>query len=392
MKLQKIHKTYILSFLFSLHVALSAYVNSSFLTKIISEKYVGIIFVVSSIISLVFLSQSSSFLKSFGNRKLTLAFIFMNALGLSGMIFSKNPYIVGAAFVLFNITNTLFFFCIDIFIEHFSDKKNIGKVHGIYLTVYNIAWMISPLITGQLASEGRGYIPVYTFALITALITMIGFILWVPSFRDASYTKVPFFQAYKFIREKHHLASINIINFILQFFFVWMVIYTPIYLVEHLGFTWENIGIMFTWMLAPFVVIPLALGIIIDKYKFHKRTILAIGTVIMSLSTIAITFIDIKSIMFWALILCITRVGASMVETVAEMYFFTHVREEDSELLSIYRDMSPLSYLIAPLLGTAILLFFPFKYLFIILGVIVLSILYYIPSLKHSKNELHLSH
>lgn len=392
MKLQKIHKTYILSFLFSLHVALSAYVNSSFLTKIISEKYVGLIFVVSSIISLVFLSQSSSFLKSFGNRKLTLAFIFMNVLGLSGMIFSSNPYIVGTAFVLFNITNTLFFFCIDIFVEHFSDKKSIGRVHGVYLTVYNIAWMISPFITGRLASDGHGYVPVYTFAFITALITMIGFISWVPSFHDASYSKVPFFQAYKFIREKHHLASINLINFILQFFFVWMVIYTPIYLVEHLGFTWENIGIMFTWMLAPFVVIPLTLGMIIDKYKIHKRTAIVVGTIIMSLSTIAITFMDTKSIAFWAFILCMTRVGAAMVETVSEMYFFTHVREEDAHLLSIFRDMSPLSYLVAPLLGTAILLFFPFKYLFIILGLFVLSILYYVPRLKHAKNELHLSH
>ena len=46
-----------------------------------------------------------------------------------------------------------------------------------------------------------------------------------------------------------------------------------------------------------------------------------------------------------------TRVGASMVETISEMYFFTHVREEDAHLLSIYRDMSPLSSFIAPLLG-----------------------------------------
>jgi MFS family permease len=294
--------------------------------------------------------------------------------------------------VLFNITNTLFFFCIDIFIEHFSDKKNIGKVHGVYLTVYNVAWMISPFITGMLASGGHGYIPVYICAFITAIITMVGFILWVPSFRDASYSKVPFFQAYKFIRDKHHLASINIINFILQFFFVWMVIYTPIYLVEHLGFSWENIGVMFTYMLAPFVVIPLSLGVIIDKYKLHKRNLIVIGTIIMSISTICITFMDTKSIMFWALILCMTRVGAAIVETASEMYFFTHVKEEDAQLLSIYRDMSPLSYLIAPLLGTAVLLFFPFKYLFIILGILVLCIVYYVPRLKHSKNELHISH
>ncbi|MFA7191951.1 MAG: MFS transporter [Candidatus Paceibacterota bacterium] len=391
MTIQKIHKTYILSFLFALHVAIAAYINSSFLTQIVSEKYVGLIFSIGSIISLVFLSQSSSILKSFGNRKLALSFISMNILGVLGMILSNHPILTGISFVVFNVTNILFFFCIDIFVEHFSERSTIGKARGVYLTVYNIGWMTSPFITGFLTTLGYGYTPVYMMSLLIALIVMIGFIFWIPSFTDASYAKVPFTQAYKFLREKHHLGAINIINFILQFFYVWMVIYTPIYLIEHIGFTWKSLSVIFTVMLIPFVVMPISISRAITRFNLHKTKLIIIGTLIMSSATVLIAFNHTNSIVLWAVLLCMTRIGASTVEAVSEIYFFTHVKEEDAHLLSLFRDMAPLSYLVAPLLGTAVLSLLPFNYLFIALGIIVLSILYYVPRLKHSSDELHLS-
>lgn len=391
MTIQKIHKTYILSFLFALHVAIAAYVNSSFLSGIISEKYVGLVFSVGSIISLIFLSQSSSVLKSFGNRKLAIFFMLMNIIGIMGLIFSKSTYLTLLSFVIFNVTNILFFFCIDIFVEHFSDKNTIGKARGLYLTIYNIGWMTSPFITGFLTTLGHLYTPVYIMSLAIAILVMIGFIIWIPKYQDAKYNKVPFVQAYKFIREKHHIASINIINFILQFFYVWMVIYTPIYLIDHMGFTWKSLSIIFTIMLTPFVVMPISISKAISKYKLHKRNLIILGAIIMSLATISISFITIDSIVAWTIILFATRLGAATVESVSEIYFFTHVKEEDAHLLSIFRDMAPLSYLVAPLLGTAVLSLLPFKYLFVVLGIIVLCILYYVPRLIHSPNELHIS-
>ena len=60
---------YVLAFLFTLHISISAYVNSTFLTKIVSEKYVGLLYTVAAIITLVLLSQSARILKYFGNRK-----------------------------------------------------------------------------------------------------------------------------------------------------------------------------------------------------------------------------------------------------------------------------------------------------------------------------------
>lgn len=383
MKLTKISRMYVLSFLFTLHMSLSAYVNSSFLIKFISEKYVGLLYTIASLITLFLLAKSSGILKDLGNRKLVLWLLVINMLSLIGMITSTNPGVIGVSFVGFSATNVLIFFCIDIFIEHFSDPKTVGKTRSIYLTITSLAWIISPIITGILVTRS-GYVAIYVIALFTTLITTLGLVFWFKKFKDKVYTKTPFLQAYKYLKTNHHMLAITIINFILQFFFAWMIVYTPIYLNEHIGFNWSQIGVIFTIMLIPFILFNIPIGILIDKYHVKKRVLLCIGFIVMSISTFLIAYIGTKNIAVWALILFLTRVGASIVETTSEIYFFTHVREEDAYLLGVFRDMAPVAYLIAPLIGSLIFIYFPFKYLFIILAIFLLTGIYYITHLKHA--------
>ena len=104
----------------------------------------------------------------------------------------------------------------------------------------------------------------------------------------------------------------------------------------------------------------------------------------MSISTLVISGVTIKNIALWALILFITRIGASIIETTSEIYFFTHIKEEEAYLLGIFRDMGPLSFIVAPLIGTMVFIFLPFKYIFIVVGIIILAGLYFIPKLKHN--------
>lgn len=375
---------YFLSFIFTLHIAISAYVNSMFLSKIISEKYVGILFTISSLLALLLLIKSSSILKNFGNRKLTLNFLLLNMISLVGLITSKNPYIIGLSFIIFSATNTLILFCIDIFIEHFGSIEKIGKIRGLYLTIINIAWMLSPLIAAFLITKEGGYKAIYNLAFFMVALMTIGLIFSVKSFKDKAYKKTPFLETYKFLKTNKHMLAITIINFLLQFFFAWMVVYTPIYLYEHIGLGWKQIGIIFTIMLAPFVILGLPIGILIDKYHVNKRTLLYIGFIIIIISTFLIPSITTKSIFIWGAVLFMTRVGASIIETTSEIYFFTHIKEEETYLLSVFRDMMPVAYIIAPLISTIIFIFLPFKFLFIILSIILLSGLYYIPHLKHN--------
>ncbi len=383
MKLSKINRMYVLSFLFTLHISLSAYVNSTFLINFISEKYVGLLYTAGSLVTLIVLAKSAGILKNLGNRKLVIWLLIVNMISLVGLITSTNPYIIGPSFVGFITTNVLVFFCIDIFIEHFGDPKTIGKIRGLYLTITSIAWMISPLITGFLVTKG-GYTLIYMVALLTTLLASFVLILSVKKFKDRTYIKTPFIQAYKYLKTNPHMLAVTLINFILQFFFAWMIVYTPIYLNKHIGFGWDQIGVIFTFMLAPFVILGLPVGLLIDKYHVKKRNLLFIGLLIMSLATYSITQTTTLDLKVWALILFFTRVGASIVETTSEIYFFTHVKEEEAYLLGIFRDMTPLAYVIAPILGSLVFTFLPFKSLFIILSILVLLGIYYVTKLKHS--------
>ena len=381
----KIRKIYALSFIFTFHIALSSYVNSTFLTGVISEKYVGLLYTLSSLLALGLLSKSVHILKYFGNKKLTLTFLILNMLALAGIISSTSPLLTSISFIVFSATNTLVLFCIDIFIEHFSDPTKTGKTRGLYLTIINIAWMLSPLISAFLITRTGGYTLIYVLAFIMVAIMTIGLVFSVKTFKDKVYIKTPFIQTLKYLISKRHMWAIVSINFLLQFFYAWMVVYTPIYLHDQLGFNWEQIGIAFTAMLAPFVLLGLPLGILVDKYHIKRRHILKVGFAIAIVSTISISFITSMNILIWAIVLFMTRVGASMIETASEIYFFDHIDDTDANLLSIYRDMYPVAYIIAPTIATLIFLIAPFEYLFIILGLILTVGFYLIPKLKKIK-------
>ena len=162
-----------------------------------------------------------------------------------------------------------------------------------------------------------------------------------------------------------------------------MVIYTPIYLNKNMNFTWDKIGIIFTIMLLPFVLLQLPLGRLSDK--IGEKKLLKLGFIIIIISTITLTFINSKNILIWGLILFATRVGASIIEVMNESYFFKQITARDANIISFFRNASPTAYIIAPLIATPFLLFFPFKFIFIFLGIIMTLGIYLSFTLKDTK-------
>jgi MFS family permease len=246
--------------------------------------------------------------------------------------------------------------------------------------------MLSPFISAKLISKTGGYTSIYVLAFIMVAIMTIGLVFSVRTFKDKVYIKTPFLQTFRYLLTNRHMLSIVSINFLLQFFYAWMVVYTPIYLYDHMGFTWGQIGITFSVMLIPFVILGLPVGILVDKYHVKRRNILRVGFAIAIISTLAISFITSMNVLVWAIVLFMTRVGASLIETAGEIYFFDHIDDQDANLLSIYRDMYPLAYIVAPVIATLIFLVLPFKYLFIVLGIILAIGFYLIPKLRKIKN------
>ena len=150
-----------------------------------------------------------------------------------------------------------------------------------------------------------------------------------------------------------------------------MVIYTPIYLFEHIGFNWKQIGFIFMIMLIPFVLVDYPLGHLSDK--IGEKKLLLVGFLITILFTCMIPFIKTPEVWIWAIILFGTRLGAATIEIMAESYFFKEISDRNADEISFFRNTYPLSFIIAPLVAIPVLLFVPsFKYIFFVLSAIML--------------------
>ncbi|MCC6520418.1 MFS transporter [Candidatus Nomurabacteria bacterium] len=369
MNKQYLTRVYILGFLFSFHLALTAYVNSTFLSTLISEKYIGLMYATSSLVTLITLSLLSPILARIGNKKTTMIFLIGNVASIAAFIFAHNLWILIAAFATFLITNTLVFYCFDIFIEHWSVRGTIGKARGLYLTTINLAWVISPFLSGVIV-QTYGYKGMYLLAGILGFSVLCLLPFFVKHFTDPQYVKISLLKAYTRLKQHPQITRIVFLNFLLQFFFALMIVYMPIYLHEHMYFDWTHIGIIFTIMLSPFVFLGFPLGKIADKIGGEKGFLIA-GFLITAITTYLTGISSSSSIIVWAVLLFLTRVGAATIETMSEIYFFKHVSEKDTDLLSVFRDMTPVAFLTAPLIGSAVVATSSYTVLFIGLSILM---------------------
>lgn len=358
------------AFFFSAHLALLTYVNSSTLARFLPQEFIGLVYVASALISLLLLWRAPRLLRKFGNWKITLS-----AMGLSIMLLTiigtaHSALLLVAAFIGYFALNTLTFYLLDVFIEHYSPTGQTGNIRGFYLTLANLAWIGAPFITGKLVTS-YGFNFVY---FIAALLILPSFFLIKQQerhFKDTSYPIVRFTSEWKSLWRHKKIRTITILNFVLQFFYVWMTLYTPLYLISVQGFSWKTIGVMFSIMLLPFIIFQYPAGRLADKYLGEKELLLA-GFLLMAVAALAISFVGVTSIFTFTVILFVSRIGASITEVMCESYFFKQVSDRQTVFISFYRDMVPLAYIAAPLLGTLILAYGSYILLFQVLAVILL--------------------
>src|SRR3989344_4441479 len=361
---------YFAGFILSLPIALTAYINSSFLEAYVGTYYIGFIYAAASLITIWALFGMPRVLARWGNRGTAVIFSVLTLLSFLGLASGASAYIIISSFILFFLASTFVLGSLDIFIEDFSQSGSIGKFRGFYLIIINSAWVVSQTISGGILAKSS-YRGIYIFsALFMGLVVAI-FILFLRDFRDPAYKKHSTLKVLRFFWHNKNISAIYIINLTLKFFYAWMVIYSPIYLHEHIGLDWNQIGLIFTIMLTAFFT-QYHLGKYSDRHG--EKKILGWGFIISGLATLVIPTIFVPSVLIWALVLFITRIGAAMIEVMSESYFFKAVSEENADAIDFFRNTGPLSYLIAPLLAVPILFYAPsFEYIFYVLGAIMLG-------------------
>lgn len=367
---KKVKIVFLIGFLFSFHLALTAYINSTFLSSFLKEGKVGLIYALASASAILALLIIPKILRIIGGYKFLLYISFLSVLSLLSLSLIKSTLGIILVFIFYFTLNILIVFLLDELLEIFSENAITGRIRGIYLTIMNSAWILAQVFSGKILNDAP-FTSLYFIASIVMLFVFLIVLISLRKIPDPNYDKTPALKSIgKFFKNKN-LARSYKINFLLQFFYSWMVIYTPIYLSLHLGFTWKEIATIFSIMLLPFVLFQYPLGRYSDKVG--ERKIMMFGFFIISLATMSAFFITKHVIWIWALVLFGTRVGAAIIEIMSDVYFFKHINKENDEFIGIYRNTRPMAYILGPLTASGLFFIIPsFKFIFLILGALML--------------------
>lgn len=370
-KVRALRYALITGFLFSLHLALVSYANSTFASQLFGENAVGPLFSIAAFISLLaLLFWAPRKIAMNGSLLFVALLLLVSIFALTGLSQASFSIISAALFILYLSHNSLIMYGFDIMVEHATDNADTGKIRGIYLTVLNVAWMLALLGTGTILEHG-GFNLLYLIGAILVFFSLATLYKAGTMLNTHKFKPIRVGLNFRKIFKSKNLSSIFLVNFLLQTFYIVMVIYTPLYLANTIGFGWGDISIIFVVMLSPFVLLQYPLGRIADM-RFGEKEILIFGLIVMGLATLMITAIDTPSIWIWATTLLVTRIGAATVEVMSDSYFFKHVGEEDTGLVSVYRAIAPLAGVIIPILGALIIGAFGYLSLFSCLGVLCL--------------------
>lgn len=375
---------YLANIFLSFHYYFIIYINSSFLSQFFNGDMVSNLYTIGSIINLVLLLNVSKILNKIGNYKVTLSVITLEALAIAGLIFAQEPFLIGIYFLIHQIVISLILFNLDVFLESEStDETKTGGIRGMYLTLANITLVIAPILVGFIL-DGKQFDRVYFFSLILLIPLFFLTRRYFRDYKDVPIAHIKVKEAVITFLKVPNLFKIFVCHLILQLFYAIMIIYMPVHLNAHIGFSWEHIGIMFTIMLLPFVLFELPIGKLADKV-YGEKEILTIGFVIMGLATLCISFMTTQNFILWTTLLFLTRTGASFVEITSDSFFFKQVNKSQTDEISIYRTTRPLGFIIGPLIATYVLKFLPYNYMFLILGIIVIVGTYWSSSLKDTR-------
>lgn len=383
-KTKKINYLIFIAFIWAITIALIAYAQTTFLNSFFSLETVSLIIFISNLAAFILMNQYPNIIAKYSNFKTTLAVFFIEILSLLIFILTNNNILIFFAFITYAVIINITYINFDIFLEAQSSDKQTGRIRGLYYTIYNIGWVISPFISGLIiANFGFNQLFLAVIILILPILLLLNKYF---SHDLNHYAKKHFkiLDAVKRLLKRKNLEKIFYIAFLLQFFYAVMVLYIPIYLNQTLGIGWEALGIIFSVMLIPFILIEYPAGWLADKLWGEKEMLTA-GIVITILASLAIFFINSSYWPAWALILFFSRIGASLIEIMRDSYFFKKVSAKDLELINAFRSTMPLAYITVPLISAVIIHYLPIQFVFIGLAIVMTTGLYFSLTLKDTK-------
>lgn len=378
---------YIATLLLIFHAFLVAYINSSFLGQFVSPAAVGTIYTIGSALSVLIFLFISRVLHKVGNFNLTLGLLLLNIIAVTGMAFSESLRVAIPLFLVHLISLPLIFFNIDVFMEEQigNNENSTGSRRGLLLTLASFIGALAPLTSGLLIDEVTGsFTNAYLLSAACVIPVIALLVFFFKDFSDPKYDEIDLFAAISTFWQQRNIRFVFLAHFVLQIFFMFMVVYVPLYLTGTIGLSWTEFGIVMFFAQLAYVVFEYPIGVIADKYIGEKE-MMGFGFLVLAISTSWIAFVTDSNLLVWVVIMFTTRTGASFVEVTTESYFFKQTKSSDAQIISFFRVTRPLAYVLGALVASLSLLYLPFNLLFVVLASFMIPAMFFAMSIEDSK-------
>jgi hypothetical protein len=342
---------------------------------------------VSSALTALILLFISRVLHQVGNFKLTLGLLIINALAVFGMSQAQTLQVAIPLTVLHLIIVTVVIFNIDVFMEeHIGNNESVtGSRRGLLLALMSIISALSPFISSELiALSGGSFSNSYLISALTLVPVIAILLLYFRDFQDPPYSDVKALEAIRGFWVKKDTRAVFLVHFILQMFFMCMVVFSPLYLIQHIGLSWAQFGVIMFFAQLAYVIFEYPIGIIADKF-IGEQEMMALGLLILAIGTSWISFVSTPSVLLWSIIMFTCRVGASFVEVTTEVHFFKQTNSSDAQIISFFRVTRPLAYVAGAVLSSLTLLWLPFNLLFIVFAFMMIPAMFITLDIEDSK-------
>jgi MFS family permease len=374
---------YIASIFYSLHYALTIYLQAVYLEKFIQKELFGIVYIISSLLSIYVSFKAFSLLGKYKNYKVTLfaASVQMTALFL--MAFTEKAVFALSLFLITQVFTALLFISLNVSLEEVSKKGNTGSIRGVFLTIINLGIIAAALFSG-IFYEWFDFSGVFIASALCLIPLIYITHRYTHTIQDPHFSKVNILDSFKKIYHNKNLKDIAIVQFILGCFYSVMVVYGALYIHETGGIPMTDVlKVIMPLALLPFIIFPYELGVLADT-KLGEKEMLITGLLIASLSVLALPFIVSSSLFVWAFVFFMTRVGASFIETMSSVYFYKKVHKEDVGVIALFNNLGTFAMIFMSLISTVLIGFLGFgiSALFYTLAIILLLGIYFALSLK----------
>jgi MFS family permease len=301
--------------------------------------------------------------------KLVIKMLVLIAIGYFLYFFVNSIYLFLLIAVMMAVIGPIRISATGLLIRHNSSRANLSKNEGFIFSLFNLSFLIGPLLGGFLLA----------FTGIRSLF-LVAAVMFIASIFVLKYSKIDHggikkrvdkkvFKNFAAFFKKKERTMAYFLGMGVPFWWSMIYIFLPLHIVKELSTSW--VGIFLALVTVPLISLEYFFGKKAGKKGYKK--LFFIGFLIPAAISL-ISFFFYSNIYFIMSAIILASFGLAMVESNSESYFFDILKgKQDQRFFSIYNTSAVSGSILGQLIFSLVLLALPFRYVFLVYFVAMLA-------------------